>query len=64
MFVVDLGQLERRARAKPFALGARHIGVVELALQPELRRMLMAPGVLEPNFERTFAAIAGHSITF
>ena len=38
VLVVDLDQLEGGARAKAFALGARHIGIVELALEPALRR--------------------------
>ena len=37
MLVVDLDQLEGGARAKALALGARHVGIVELALEPELR---------------------------
>ena len=36
MLVVDLDQLEGGARAVALALGARHIGIVELALEPEL----------------------------
>ena len=32
--VVDLGQLISRARAKPFALGADDVRIVELALKP------------------------------
>ena len=36
VLVVDLDQLVGRARAKAFALGARHIRIVELALEPEL----------------------------
>ena len=37
LLVVDLGELERRARAETFALRARDIGVVELAFEPERR---------------------------
>ena len=37
MLVVDLDQLEGGPPAKAFALGARDVGVVELALQPQLR---------------------------
>src|SRR6185312_11769731 len=37
MLVIDLNQLEGRPAAKTFALGARHIRIVELPLQPELR---------------------------
>ena len=36
--VVDLGQLEGGARAKALALGARDVRIVELALEPSLRR--------------------------
>ena len=35
MLVVDLDQLVGRARAIAVALGLRHIGIVELPLQPE-----------------------------
>ena len=34
MLVVDLGELEGGARAEALALGPRHIGIVELALEP------------------------------
>ena len=36
MLVVDLDQLVGRARAIAVPLGLRHIGIVELPLQPEL----------------------------
>ena len=36
MLVVDLDQLEGRARTQSVPLGLRHIGIVELPLQPEL----------------------------
>ncbi len=35
ILVVDLDQLVGRARAQTVALGLRHIGIVELPLQPE-----------------------------
>jgi len=35
ILVVDLDQLVGRARAQAIALGLRHIGIVELALEPE-----------------------------
>jgi len=34
--LVDLEQLESSAGAKTFALGARHVRIVELSLEPEL----------------------------
>ena len=37
VLVVDLDELVGGARAKPFALGTRHIGIVELALEPAPR---------------------------
>ena len=37
MLVVDLDQLVGRARAIAVPLGLRHIGIVELALQPQFR---------------------------
>ena len=36
ILVVDLDQLIGRARAQAVPLGLRHIGIVELPLQPEL----------------------------
>ena len=38
MTIVDLEQLVGRTRAEAIPLGLRHIGIVELPLQPELRR--------------------------
>src|SRR5262249_7831341 len=35
--IVDLGELEGRARAIAFALGARHIGIVDLTFEPGTR---------------------------
>ena len=58
MLVVDLGQLEGGARAKALALGARHIGIVELALQPERGRQRALLGGLDPHLERALAAPA------
>ena len=40
--VVDLDQLVGGARANAFALGARDVRIVELALQPQLGRQLAA----------------------
>ena len=36
--VIDLGELIGRARTKSFALGAAHVGIVDLALEPRARR--------------------------
>ena len=58
-------QLERRARAESFAPGARHIGIVELALEPCFlgRRLLL---VLDADLQFAFAAAAadllGHGL--
>jgi len=55
VLVVDLRELKRCARAQPFALGARHIGIVELALQPAPRG-LGAAGGAHPDLEIAFTA--------
>ena len=57
MLVIDLGQLERRARTKALALGARHIRIVELALEPQLGRQRL-PLALDPDLELALAASA------
>jgi hypothetical protein len=59
--VVDFHQLEGGARAHAFALGARYIRIVELALQPQLGRQLAALAGLDPNFKIARAAgLAAH----
>src|SRR6185295_18214262 len=57
MLVVDLGELEGRARTEALALGARHVGIVELTLEPELRRHRFALA-LDPDLELALAAPA------
>ena len=47
VFVVDFGKLIGGAGAKAFALGARHIRIAELALEPGPRRQGAALLVLE-----------------
>ena len=54
--VVDLDQLEGGARAKAFALGARDVRIVELALEPELGRQRAALAALDPDLQRARAA--------
>ena len=54
--VVDFHELEGRARAIAFALGARHIRIVELALEPELGRQLAAFAALDSDFQCARAA--------
>jgi hypothetical protein len=49
--VVDLGQLEGRARAVALAFGFGHVGIVELALEPSPRRRLAALARLEAHLE-------------
>jgi len=51
-FVVDLDKLVGGARAHPFALRARHIGIVELALEPALLRHGAVLLALQPHLER------------
>ena len=60
MLVVDLDQLEGGARAKALALGARHIRIVELALEPELART--ASGRL-PVLTRTLSCALAASVS-
>src|SRR4029077_12223607 len=49
VFVVDLGELIGGAGAKAFALGAHHVRIAELALEPGSRRQGAALLVLEPR---------------
>ncbi len=51
ILVVDLDQLVGRARAVALALGLRHIGIVELALQPELGRQLALAAGLDRDMQ-------------
>src|SRR5262245_66028160 len=53
VFVVDLGKLVRRARAKSFALRPRHIRVADLAFEPGTRRKRGALLALEPRHGRS-----------
>src|SRR5207253_9811951 len=53
MLGVDLGELEGGAGAKPFAFGARHIGIVELTLEPAFRGNRAALAGLDARLERT-----------
>src|SRR6185369_8424410 len=57
MLVIDLGQLERGARTKALALGARHVRIVELALEPQLGRLRLALA-LDPDLELALTAPA------
>ena len=59
MLVVDLGQLEGRARAKALALGTRDIGVVELALQPASRGQRALATALDADFQLSVASSPG-----
>ena len=56
IFVIELDQLEGRARAEALALGACHIGVVELAFEPTLLRRRSALPALHARLERTGAS--------
>ena len=47
VLVVDFDQLVGRARAQAVALGLRHIGIVELPLQPEFRGQLPLAAALD-----------------
>ena len=47
VLVVHLDDLVGRARAQAVFLGLLHIGIVELPLEPELRRQLHAAGALD-----------------
>ena len=60
VLVVDLDQLEGSATAKALAPGARDIGIVELPLEPELRRQRTALAGLDPDLERARVAIGAH----
>src|SRR5262249_38675620 len=60
MLVVDLDQLEGGAGAKTFALGARHVRIVELSFEPALRRRRTAFARFEADLERALAGIRGH----
>src|SRR5262249_39298477 len=51
MLVVDLDQLERGAAAKTFALGPRHVGIVELPLEPAPRGDRAALRRFQPRLE-------------
>src|SRR4029453_7687999 len=55
VLVVDLDELEGGATAKTLALGARHVGVVELPLEPKLRRQRAALTRFDSDLERTLA---------
>ena len=48
VLLVDLQQLEGRPRAVALALRPRHVGIVELALEPYLRRERALVGGLHP----------------
>src|SRR6185295_9196467 len=56
MLVVDLDQLEGRARTETFALGARDIRIVELTLQPELGRQRAALAGFYPRLHGALAS--------
>ena len=60
VLVVDLDQLERRARAQSLALGLRHIGIIELALQPELRGQLALASCFDGDVQPP-GGIFGHN---
>ncbi len=49
IFVVDFGELIGGAGAKAFALGAHHVRIAELALEPGPRRQCALLLVLEPR---------------
>src|SRR5439155_22449723 len=53
MLGIDLGELEGGAGAKPFAFGARHIGIVELTIEPAFRGNRAPLAGLDSGFERT-----------
>src|SRR5262249_26104707 len=54
--IVDFRKLEGRAGAQPLPSGARHIGIVELAFQPQLGRELAAPVAAHMHLEIAAAA--------
>src|SRR5262249_54748367 len=56
MPVVDLGQLVGGARTKALALRPRHVGVVELPLEPLPRRLGAALRLAHPDLEVASAA--------
>src|SRR5438876_536536 len=55
VLVVDLDELEGGAATKTLALGARHVRVVELSLEPKLRRQRAALARFDSNLERALA---------
>src|SRR5712672_466783 len=58
--VVDLDELVGGARAHAFALGARHVRIVELAVEPELRGERAPLAGAHLDLEAAFAASSGH----
>ena len=61
ILVIQFDQLERRARAPAFLLGGAHIGIVQLAFQPALRRELARLRVLHPHAHFAAAGLVGRS---
>src|SRR5207302_2069158 len=59
MPVVDFGELEGGAGAQALRLGARHIRIVELALEPKLGRERASLAGLDPHLERPGATLVG-----
>src|SRR5205807_3218040 len=55
-------QLVGGTRAKPLAFRAPDIGIVELALEPQLRRQRASLAGLHPHLQRTPAAVIAHSL--
>src|SRR5262249_1682358 len=64
VFVVDLAKLEGGAAAIALAARTRHIGVVELALEPALRGRRAALARFDADLERALAAVGAHPGTF
>src|SRR6185369_8586499 len=58
ILVVHLDQLVGGARAKALALGARHVGIVELALEPQPLRQRAALAGAQPHLEVALTAAA------
>src|SRR5690606_34007562 len=58
VLVVDLGELEGRPRAIAAGPGFRHIGIVELPLEPAFRGARAAARGLHPHLQPAVAAAA------
>ena len=62
--LVDLDQLIGRPRPETFPLGLRHIGIVELALEPQRRGERALARRLDPRLQRAAAFASGGRFGF